>query len=134
MAGETAGERLARLEEKLAALDRRVDDGFANRDAALVLQSKEYERRLQDLNNEAARIAAAADRSVNVDVYIANRAADAATLVAHVENDRVAHALIDRRFSEMTGATTGRADLVRWVFAAGAFVAAVFGIVAYATR
>lgn len=76
MAGEPLSERLARLEERHAALQAHVTEALASRDHALGLQAREVERRLGDLNHEAARITAAAALSVNADVYAANRAAD----------------------------------------------------------
>lgn len=115
-------------------MDRRVDDGFATRDEALVLQSKEYERRLGDLNHEAARIAAAAEKSVNREVYDVDRQADRAA--RDVAKERVDEALkiAKEAADRAVGAGSGRADLVRWVFAVAAFVATCLAIAAFAAR
>ena len=53
------------LERELAHLHRLL----AERDKALVIQAREYERRLDDLNGEADRIAEAAAKSVPREQY-----------------------------------------------------------------
>jgi hypothetical protein len=59
------------LEIKLAAAERRFDESRETDAKALKLQAAEYERRLQALNNEHGRIAAAQSTYVSYSVLAA---------------------------------------------------------------
>ncbi len=50
------------LEHKIEALDKRIDERLCAQSKALSLQAREYERRLEQLNHEQARLAADRER------------------------------------------------------------------------
>jgi hypothetical protein len=73
----------ALFEERLSSLSAKHDADFRllkadadNRAAALIMQAAEYERRLDALNHEAARINAANAQNVSREVYDADRRGD----------------------------------------------------------
>ena len=70
----------ADLEREIAHLHRLLEE----RDKALVLQAREYERRLEDLNHEASRIAEAARQSVPREKYEADERARRAQVLAWI--------------------------------------------------
>jgi len=66
-------ESIANLKEllctKIEALERLTEERFQDAEQALKIQAAEYERRLEALNNEAARINQAAARSVSRELF-----------------------------------------------------------------
>jgi len=113
---------LLQINERLIALTAKVERELEARDQALALQAREIERRLEGLNGEAARINAAANKSVNVDVYEADKKATALALATAKE-------AADRT----QGGSSGRQALVLGVFAAGGFVAAIVAVIVAVT-
>lgn len=67
---------LKALEEKSQAATALLESNAKNSSEALVKQAAEYERRLSDLNHEAARINAANASNVSREVYDANKKSD----------------------------------------------------------
>lgn len=57
------------FERLLHEQERRYELRLDQMDKALTLQAKEYERRLNSLNHEAARILAAAEKSVSLEKF-----------------------------------------------------------------
>jgi len=62
-------ERVNALRELIDARFDGVDSRLKARDDATILQAREYERRLDDLNNEHDRIAAAVSANVSADTW-----------------------------------------------------------------
>lgn len=61
------------IEQKVCALDKRIDQRFIALEKALELQAKEYERRLEALNGEQARIAKSNAMNLPRETYAADR-------------------------------------------------------------
>lgn len=72
------------LEHKVCALDVRIDERFVSRDKSLALQAGEYQRRLEALNHEQARLAADRERFMPREVSEArhNQAAERISLLS----------------------------------------------------
>jgi hypothetical protein len=114
-------ERARRQDEALDYVRDTMEREFAHRDESLRLQAEANKVHFTALNNEAGRIAAAADKSVNREVYEEHREADQLWR----ESVRLA---VDGILSR----STGRSDLVRWVLGGIAGVATVLAIYANA--
>jgi urease accessory protein UreF len=63
-------ERIAGLRELIEARYDQVAQRFDSLDTAVQLQAKEYERRLNDLNNEGSRLAQAVASNVSNDTWV----------------------------------------------------------------
>lgn len=62
-------EEFTRLQEQVDGLKRELRIELDWRDRALALQAKEYERRLETLNNEAGRIAKNNEAKVSIEKF-----------------------------------------------------------------
>jgi len=61
------------IEERIVAMEKRVYDRLTHDREALQLQAREYERRLEGLNHENARILAAQSDAIRKEVYDAGK-------------------------------------------------------------
>ena len=74
------------LSERISALEKVYDERFKALADALKLQAREYERRLESLNHEAARIAESQAASVNAERYASDLNSINEKLVSLKEN------------------------------------------------
>jgi hypothetical protein len=93
------------------------------RDAALQLQALEYERRLQTLNHENARILEAASKSVSLERF------EAAMALQAVHNEQT-RTFIDRFEAATEQLRLSQERFARWV----AIIGAVLAILTFALR